>query len=170
MGQETSIWKIAASPRRHFDSPEEMWDKALAYFKWCEDNPLYKTEQMKSPDKTPITIDENTPSVPSERLIEIPLKRAFTWAAFSIFCGVSQGYFRKIKSEGPVDEARKLWLEVVYRIDDAIFTQQYEGGASGQLNAAIVARGIGLVDKTQVDATVTEKKQVFKIGNQVFEL
>lgn len=170
MGQEVSIWSVAASPRHNFDSPEEMWQKALNYFKWCENNPLYKTEQMKNPDKTPIVIDSETPVVPAERLIEIPLKRAFTWAGLSLFVGVGQGYFRKIKSIGEVNETSKPWLEVVSRIDSAIYTQQYEGGAAGQLNASIVARGIGLVDKTETKVETTEVRKVFKIGNQEFEL
>lgn len=172
MGQEKQIWEVAAKPRRTFDSPEHMWQFALKYFKWCDDNPLYRAEQIKKPIGQ-ITIVAGV-AVHPETMVDIPLKRAYTKSGFCLFAGVAQNYLRNMRSkdtqQGYTTDENREWMEVLNRIDDAIFTQQYEGGASGQLNANIVSRGIGLVDKTESETKIVEVKEVFRIGGQEFEL
>lgn len=177
MSDEKQIWQVAHTPRIKFSSPDDMWEWALKYFKWCDDNPLYVAEQVRKVGAGMLIKGENGAAdtyIPPELMTNIPKKRAYTKSGYCLFSGVQQDYLKRmrwdIKENLGGREANAPWLAVLNRIDDAIFTQQYEGGASGQLNPMIVARGIGLVDKTQLEARTTEVKETFKIGDEEFEL
>jgi hypothetical protein len=171
---EKSIWSAAPTKRRvSFDSPEEMWNVAVQYFEWCDTNPLYKTEQLKSPERAPIEVTPGV-HVPAEKVIDMPLKRAYSKVGFCVFAGIGDNYLRRMKlhSAGNTGADNDAWIDILNRIENVIFNQQYEGAAAGQLNANIVARGLGLTDK--IDATNrnfdSEVKETFKIGEQEFEL
>lgn len=169
MSQEVSIWKVAGKKRNKFDSPEELWNKSLSYFEWCDCNPLYIVEQMKSPDKQTISIDGHT-IVPPEKLIEIPRKRPYTKNGLAVFLGVTYHFFRHIKEEGYDIVENEPWMDVLDKVEQIIHNQQYEGAAVGQFNPMVISRGIGLTEKTEVETTIKEVKQVFRIGDQEFAL
>jgi len=136
--KETSPWwreKSTAGVDKIFGSPEIMWQAACEYFKWCDANPLYKVRTFHS---------EGCITQAKE-----PVIRAYTWQGLCLYLGVSSSYFREFKSALRIDKER--FMAVIKQIEDTLHTQKFEAAAGDLLNANIISRDLGLIDKSSVD-------------------
>ncbi|MDL2215166.1 DNA-packaging protein [Dysgonomonas sp. OttesenSCG-928-M03] len=107
-------------------TPEKLWEKALEYIKWAEDNPL-KEEKVFS----------------SGKRLSVNKIRAMTLTGFCVFAHISKDVFETYaQSEG--------YAGVVARIKDVIYMQKFEGAAAGLLETSFVARELGLRDQTDI--------------------
>lgn len=115
-----------------FTSPEILWEAACEYFTWCKNNPWFRTEYI------------------GKEVIEvkIPIERPFTLIGLCVFLGVSSSYFRVFKST--LKEADKEYLTVITRIEEIIYTQQFEGATVGVFKENIISRNLGLKDNTDI--------------------
>ena len=125
------FWEMRSSHGRDpiFKTPEELWSAAVEYFDWVVANPLYASETVKFQGKATLT--------------EVPKMRAMTVAGLCLFLGISQQAWSEYKQ-------RKGFGEVTSRIDDVIRTQKFAGAAADLLNANIIARDLGLADKSEL--------------------
>lgn len=114
---------------KRFETPEELWEEACEYFKWCEDNPLIEVD-FKGKDAMEV---------------HIPKMRAFTWDGLELF--IDMYSLRDYKT----NEKYKEFSQVISRIDKIIYNQKFTGAAAGFLNPNIIARDLGLADKKEVD-------------------
>ena len=114
---------------KRFETPEELWEEACEYFKWCEDNPLIEVD-FKGKDAMEV---------------HIPKMRAFTWDGLELF--IDMYSLRDYKT----NEKYKEFSQVIARIDKIIYNQKFTGAAAGFLNPNIIARDLGLADKKEVD-------------------
>jgi len=130
-----------------FESPEILWEAAIEYFKWCEDNPL-KEIDYKGKDAV---------------CVEIPKMRAFTWDGLELYLGIYS--LRDYKK----NENYKDFSQVITRIEKIIYNQKFTGAAAGFLNPNIIARDLGLTEKTDLTTKGESINQVFKIGKQEFK-
>lgn len=128
---------------RIFKTPEELAEKANEYFNWCLDNPLYEID-FKGKDAIQV---------------KIPKMRPFTIEGLCNFIDIS------VKSLYNY-EAKKDFLQIVTRIRQIIYNQKFEGAASGFLNPNIIARDLGLKDRSDV---TTDDKQITTINLEVVE-
>ena len=55
-----------------------------------------------------------------------------------------------------------IFIEIIRAIDKIMFAQKFEGAASGAFNANIIARDLGLTDKSELK--VTEEQPLFGDG------
>lgn len=117
-----------------FASPELLWDAACEYFEWCRENPWVKNEAVKSGDL-------------AGSIMKVPTERPFTLQGLCLYLGCDSSYFRRFKAD--IKEKDKDYLTVITRIEETIYTQKYEGAAVGAFNANIIARDLGLTDKTE---------------------
>lgn len=115
-----------------FTSPEILWEAACEYFTWCKNNPWFRTEYI---GKEAIEV-------------KIPIERPFTLIGLCVFLGVSSSYFRVFKST--LKEADKEYLTVITRIEEIIYTQQFEGATVGVFKENIISRNLGLKDNTDI--------------------
>ena len=76
-------------------------------------------------------------------LTAIPTERPFTLTGLCLYLDCSEGYFRTFKLTCSDD-----FLAIITRIEHVIETQQFEGATVGAYNANIIARKLGLADKT----------------------
>lgn len=123
------FWETRATHGRDmiFTSPELLWDEACNYFKWCDDNPIMSYEwNGKDPVKC-----------------ELEKARAYTLKGLCIFLGVNEKYFNGVIAD------KEDFINVSTRIRDVIYTQKFELAAAGLLNANIIARDLGLVEKQE---------------------
>lgn len=110
-------------------TPEAFWEKACEYFDWCVKNPLIETKAFGS-----------------GATANIPHPRPFTETGLKLFANISQGTWSTYcKGEGNYQG----FLTVTKQIKEIIYTQKFEGAATGFFNSQIIARDLGLVDKIQ---------------------
>ena len=145
--RNNEFWKLRSKHGRDkiFETPEILKEAAYEYFKWCEDNPLYEIDFRGS------KIQE----------VKLPKMRPFTIEGLTIFLGVNTVYFSHFEKDliGKEDELSKDFSQVITHVRDIIRKQKFEGAASGFLNPNIIARDLGLSEKTdgtlKVDGVIT---------------
>jgi len=114
-----------------FASPQDLWEAFAGYYEWVKDNPWYKSEPIKS--------GENAGD-----LIKVPTERPMTLGGFATHVGMSE---RRLSDYGRL-ESHIEYRPVYERIVDIIRAQKFEGAAVGAFNANIIARDLGLAEKT----------------------
>lgn len=123
------FWLARASHGRDkiFSSPEVLWEAALEYFQWVEDNPLIEhkvTQYMGKPIK-----------------MEVPKMRAMTIDGLCLFLDIDEQTLTNYQK-------RDDFIGIVTKIKKTIRDQKLTGAAADLLNANIIAREIGLKDTT----------------------
>lgn len=124
------FWKARSSHGRKpiFESPEQLWDAACEYFEWNEANPLW---EIKSYQYQGVPVQD-----------QIPKMRAMTEGALCIFLDITTTCWADYKS-------KKDFSQVTTRICEIIRAQKFQGAASEFFNANIIARDLGLADKSE---------------------
>jgi hypothetical protein len=135
------FWKFRSKHGRDklFETPELLWESACEYFQWCEDNPLYETKAFAYKGKI-ITK-------------AFPKMRAMTLSGLCFYLHCDESYFRSFKSLAT--EKQEDFLTVIREIEKAIYNQKFQGAAADLLNANIIARDLGLVEKTENTHSLT---------------
>lgn len=140
------FWQIRTKHGRDrlFASPELLMGAAVEYFQWCDDNPFKETVVQK------IKINRDKEII---KLVEVPKMRPYTMQGLCSFLNCNTVYFNQFeyalkekKELTPTDEG---FSKAITCIRETIYNQKFSGAAAGFLNANIIARDLGLVDKKQ---------------------
>lgn len=125
------FWKARSSHGRNpiFADPETLWLAASEYFEWVEANPLWE-------DKVTSFQGANTHE-------PIAKMRAMTLAGLCIFLDIARSTWDQYR-------ANKDFSVVATRVEEIIRTQKFEGASADLLNASIIARDLGLADKSEL--------------------
>lgn len=125
------FWEARSSHGRApmFKTPDEMWGAACEYFEWAESNPL-KGEKLFSH---------------SGEIIrgEYVKMRAFTIEGLCNFLGITSRAWRGYRE-------KKDFVPIIERVEQVMFEQKFSGAAADLLNANIIARDLGLADKSEL--------------------
>lgn len=125
------FWKARSSHGRApiFASPEILQAACMEYFEWVEANPLWETKAFAYQGV-----------VTQEKL---PKMRAMSIGALCIFLDIGRRTW---------DEYRKRedFLPVCEAVEETMRAQKFEGASADLLNPAIIARDLGLADKSEV--------------------
>ncbi len=135
------FWKARAEHGRTkiFKTPALMLEAAFDYFQWVGDNPLEKA-----------IIYQGVVSDNPEKLM-----RAMTIKGLCIYWGVNTFYLNDFIGNLDLDKKEdKDFSQVINTIKEIIETQKFEGASAGLLNPNIIARDLGLADKTETKASV----------------
>jgi hypothetical protein len=129
------FWKVRAKSGRDkiFKSPENLWEAAEEYFEWVNSTPLWETKVTQYQG---VPIDMHTPKM-----------RAMTIDGLSLFLHISRSTWYEYAEH-------KEFSDICGKIESVIKGQKFEGAAADMLNASIIARDLGLVDKASVDVNV----------------
>lgn len=125
------FWKARSSHGRKpvFADPEQLRDACAEYFEWVEENPLWE-------DKL-VTFQGAATHEPVAKM------RAMTIGGLCIFLDIDRTTWLEYgKKEG--------FSNVIREVDEVIRTQKFEGASADLLNANIIARDLGLADKTEL--------------------
>lgn len=124
------FWKARTKHGRDrlFESPEKLWDACCEYFQWVEENPLYESETVKFQGEA--------------SLVDVPKMRAMTKAGLCLFLDIDE-------STWDLYCKREDFIGVTTRAERVIYSQKFAGAAADLLNANIIARDLGLSDKTE---------------------
>lgn len=147
------FWKLRSKHGvdKLFASPELLWEAACEYFQWCDENPHLEEKAFAYQG----VVHKG----------EIVKMRAYSLGGLTLYLGCSEAYFRNFKIQDRQDS--EGFITVIAKIEQTIREQQFSGAASDQLNQNIIARTLGLVDKT--DLTTQGEKinqvQIFQLPN-----
>jgi hypothetical protein len=128
------FWELRSKHGRDkiFETPEVLWESACEYFEWCTENPL---------------IEENWVGKDGDK-VEKNLMRPFTLSGLCVYLDCGEQTLRDYSK-------KKDFSEVYTRIEQIVRTQKFEGAAVGLFNASIIARDLGLTDKSENKNTNT---------------
>jgi hypothetical protein len=128
-----NYWQFRNKHGRSYKyTPRKLWTEALKYFQWVEDTPLW--EEKGWAYKGVVT---------KEKFFH---PRAMTEIAFCLFADIDQLTFERYKKQ-------EDFCGVTTRIEKIIRSQKFEGAAAELFNPNIIARDLGLREKTDHDHT-----------------
>lgn len=135
------FWERRAKHGRSklFASPKLLWEAACEYFKWCEDNPLMEAKGFAF--QGVVTMKE------------FPKMRAMTIGGLCLYLDCTPDYFRAFKNQNRKNKAD--FIPIINKIEQTIYNQKFEGAAADLLNANIIARDLGLADKSEIEMSST---------------
>lgn len=135
-----SFWKSRSKHGRDklFSTPEELLKAASDYFEYCDKTPWVQKKEVLTEKGVIVT--------------ETPTQKPYSLGGFRHYVGASESWLREFKKVCSND-----FLRVIEEIENFIATQQWEGASVGAFNANIIARTLGLSDKTQTDITTNGK-------------
>lgn len=123
-----------------FKDPEDLWTAAVEYFEWAHDTPLVEQVWMSSKDGL--------------KEVEVRRMRAMTIKALCLYLDINADtWFEYCK--------RDAFKDVCERVGAVIFTQKFEGAAADLLNQSIIARELGLADKSEHSGAVSVQFATF---------
>lgn len=142
------FWKFRSKHGRNklFESPELMWQEAVAYFQWCVDNPLIEID-YRGKDAVEV---------------QLPKMQAFTWAGLEYYLDMDLRRYkdRLNESSHSNNASYEDFVLVLTRINNVIYNQKFTGAAAGLLNPNIIARDLGLTDKTEVKQITLQEEYI----------
>lgn len=128
-------WQLRSKHGRDklFATPELLWEAAKEYFEWCDNNPVLKEDYVGK--------DANR--------VERQLQRPYTISGLCVYIDASRQWWNEFRGN-----ASKDFLVVLSRIEEIIYSQKFDGAAVGVFNQSIIARDLGLVERTESKVNV----------------
>lgn len=124
-------------------TPEEFEKAWEDYFNYCDENPWYKNEAIKSGDF-------------AGQLVKIPTSRPYTEVGFCAFHNLGLKYLyqleKTLEKDNKTEDEIKL-SNILTRAKAKCYAQKFEGAAVGVFNANIIARDLGLADKKEIESS-----------------
>lgn len=125
------FWLIRSTHGRNpiFKSGDDLWSACVEYFEWVEENPLYEAKAFAY--EGCVTIEK------------LEKMRAMTIDGLCLFLDIATMTWREWKNHPD-------FSVVVTKAENVIRSQKFGGAAAGLLNANIIARDLGLADKSEL--------------------
>jgi DNA-packaging protein gp3 len=126
-------WKFRNKHGRDFKyTSEKLWEEAVKYFEWISEKVWNKKEAIKSGDL-------------AGTLIDIPTQTPMSLEGFCLFADIDFKTFQNYERQETSD-----YVQVTTRIRKIIESHQFEGATVGAFNPNIIARKLGLTDRTDI--------------------
>lgn len=109
-----------------FENADDLWEACCEYFEWVEDNPLWEDRL--------VTFQGSASHEPVAKM------RAMTIEGLVTFLDISRSTWREWHK-------REDLSPVCAKVEDIIRRQKFEGAAAELLNANIIARDLGLMER-----------------------
>lgn len=122
--------RSSAGPKPKFAGPDPLWAACCEYFEWSENNPLNEAKAFAYEGQVTV-----------ERL---PKMRAMTLIGLCMFLDISRETWNEWRSSRPD------LSDVTTRAEAVIYRQKFEGASAGLLVPSIIARDLGLAEKTEL--------------------
>lgn len=128
------FWEARSSHGRKpiFESPDQLWKACCEYFQWTEDNPLMAVETVKFQGKA--------------TLIKLPRLRAMTISGLCLYLDIALVTWKDYAS-------KEDFSYICGQVEQMIYNQKLQGAAADLFNANIIARELGLSDKTETNVS-----------------
>lgn len=135
---------IEISARRQFggrprliESPEQLLEHVLSYFRWLENNPHHSAQVSSYQGDA--------------HIVDVPRKRVATIRGLCLHIGCSYDVWLDWRGARPGSKNQRPDLQpVMHWAETAIYEDKYNGAASGLLNANLIMRDLGLAERSEV--------------------
>ena len=126
------FWRARSSHGANpiFANAEELWNACAEYFEWIEANPLFEVKAFMFQG---IVTQE-----------KIPKMNAMTIKGLCLFLNVTNRVWCDWRANRPD------LIPIITRVEDLIYQQKFAGAAADMLNANIIARDLGLADRSEL--------------------
>lgn len=121
--------RLRQGNKKFFRTPEELMEAAADYFTWATQHPLTETVIGWYQGEA------------TEHTVNHP--RAFTWQGMSVHMGISSATLDSYRQNPDFAEA-------IDAITSVIFAQKFEGAAVGLFNSNLIARDLGISEKSEI--------------------
>lgn len=136
-------WKLREkSGRSKILTPEELFKLAFEY--------------IEDVDKNPIEVEDNKGT---KNVNKIKFKRPYNWAAFELFVFKKTGLV-KLEDYRKSENSYKEFSDIIHIINNMFFANKFEGAAIGIFKENIIARDLGLIDKTENAVKIKQIKGI----------
>ncbi|MCI5082134.1 MAG: DNA-packaging protein [Saprospiraceae bacterium] len=116
------IFRKKKGKKCRFSSPEHLWQKASEYFEYCKSNPLYKSELING------------------QVVRLRKERPLTNRGLCLHLRVNRDYLNQLSKRRPE------FRDVVGRIKDVIYNDQYTGAVTGMYEPKIISLNLKKVN------------------------
>lgn len=113
-------------------TPDQILTGAQDYIDNCVDNPLIEVD-FRGKDATKVELEK---------------MRAMTLEGLYFHLDISKETWRQWRKD-------KNYIGIITRVENLMFAYDFEGAAANLLNANIIAKKLGLVDKKELDANIS---------------
>lgn len=129
------FWKLRATHGRDliFSSPSILWQACIEYFEATDKRKWVKKDWV---GKEAIEVERETDT-------------PYTLMGLYIFLDITAQTWADYRK-------REDFIETITRVEQIIYLKKFEGAAVGAYNPSIIARDLGLVDKKEIDKSVTK--------------
>lgn len=128
--KNNQFWKLRSKHGRNkiFETPDILWEACSEYFEATDDRKWVKTE-FNGKDAVKCEVPTTTP---------------YTWTGLYLFLRISH-------TDWGLYEKRLDFVAITAQVRNIIYTQKFEGAAVGAFNANIIARDLGLTERSSVE-------------------
>lgn len=127
-----------------FPTAEDLWREALAYFNWCDDNPIMTTNKRKK---------SRSDTSESQSMEQEPVSRPYTLDGLCLWCNILTPWATFKRDCGRRADAEQFAI-VINACEQVIRDQQITGAMIGVYSERLTARLNGIADKQELDAKV----------------
>jgi len=129
------VYKNSVGKPRKVKDGDELWTRAVEYFEWNHENPLISYKPFSFQGET--------------KLEPVPVMRAMSIRGLCTHMNIGKTTWYEMTK-------KPEYADIVEKIENIIFNQQYEGAAGGLLKENIIARSLGLKDQSEVTEIKSE--------------
>jgi len=132
-------WKIVHNNRNVVsNSPEQLWDNAVSYFQWCDDNPI----------RSKVTL---TSGKEAGKVVMKQQTRPYSIKALCLHCNLLEEYLRDIRNSRSGDD----YYVVVSKILYIVYTQNLENAMVDNFNPIFTAKVLNMEKEDTGTAQIT---------------
>ena len=136
-------------------SPQVLWKLACDYFHSVDSDPFLKQDFIRGGGS-------------AGTKVELENVRPYTWEGFDNFL-FEKGIINRIDDyKYNRDNQYTEYSDIITRVGSVIYDQKFTGAAVGAFNANIIARDLGLADKQELKADVSQV-DYSKLSEQALE-
>ncbi len=145
------VRQFVEGTQKKYEKPVDLLNEAEKYFEWSDANPLKEEQIIPKPWKE-LDKDGKLIKHHSHSIVLINHPRPYTISALCLFLGICEDTFSNYGKK----EGYEVYFGVVRAIKQMMYSQKFEGAAVGMFNANIIARDLGLKDRSDVTSNDTE--------------
>lgn len=139
-------WRKNTGRPKNLESPQILWEHACEYFQMVDELPYEKEDFIRGGESAGVKV----------RLESI---QPYTWTGFEDYLSEKSIIVKLEDYKANKDGRYTEFVEIITRIRNIMFDQKFRGAAVGAFKENIIARDLGLTDKSE--STIIAEQPLF---------